>query len=97
MNEPIACTLTSAEMRSRTEDAARITSAALRSRAPIAGGARLVFDARGSTEHDLRELIAAEAQCCPFLRFELERAGDDLVLDVTGPDDARPIIDELFA
>jgi hypothetical protein len=32
--------------------------------------------------------VAAEASCCPFLTLELR---------ITGPDEARPIIAELFA
>jgi hypothetical protein len=42
-------------------------------------------------------LIAAESQCCPFLRFDLARDDATLHLDITGPDEAQPIIAELFA
>jgi hypothetical protein len=42
-------------------------------------------------------VIAAESSCCAFLSMALERSGDGLVLDITGPQDARPIIAELFA
>jgi hypothetical protein len=41
--------------------------------------------------------VAAEAACCAFLTMTLTRAGDQLVLDVAGPPEARPIIAELFA
>jgi MerR family copper efflux transcriptional regulator len=81
----------------RQEDIARIARRALRSREPLTGGTRLIFAARDDTERDLRALVAAEAKCCPFLRFELDRDGDNLRLEVTGPEDAQPIITELFA
>jgi hypothetical protein len=69
----------------------------LRSREQTADGERLVFADDPETEHELRAVIAAEASCCAFLRMDLTRAGDGLVLDIAGPRDARPIIRELFA
>ena len=47
----------------------------------------------------LEALVAAESECCPFLIFNLNLAAADprLVLEVTGPEQAAPIIDELFA
>jgi hypothetical protein len=42
-------------------------------------------------------VIAAESSCCGFLRMDLQRAEDGLVLDVAGPQDALPVIAELFA
>ena len=54
------------------------------------GGARVRL-AR-DVEPELRELIAAESECCPFLEFDLRRDGAGLRLSVSGPGDARPII-----
>ncbi len=42
-------------------------------------------------------LVAAESQCCAFLDFTLGRDDGDLVLDIAGPEDARPVIEMLFA
>ena len=94
--EPIACSLDAAEYAARRGDAARIAHDALRSREPLDHGARLTFDASDATERRLRELIAAETRCCPFLRIDLDRDGDALRVDVTGPDEAQPIIAQLF-
>jgi hypothetical protein len=94
---PIACTLTSADYRSRLDDLAGLAARALRSREPIDGGERLTFAADPSTEDELRSVIAAEAACCSFLTMTLARRDGALVLDVVGPADARPIITELFA
>ena len=44
-----------------------------------------------------RELVAAESSCCAFLDFTLGREDDAIVLDISGPEDARPVIDLFFA
>jgi hypothetical protein len=93
----IACTLTPAEYAGRTGELAALAARALRSREPTAAGERLVFADTPEIERELRAAIAAEARCCAFLTLELERTGDGLVLDVAGPQDARPVIAELFA
>ena len=40
----------------------------------------------------MEAFVAAESDCCPFLTMKLR-----LVLDVTGPAEAAPIVQELFA
>ncbi len=94
---PIACTLTAGQYADRTGDLAALAARALRTREQTAVGERLVFAATPEIERDLRAAIAAEASCCAFLRMDLQRTGDGLVLDIAGPQDARAIIAELFA
>jgi hypothetical protein len=45
----------------------------------------------------LRAAIAAEARCCAFLELDLRRAADALVVTIDGPEEARPVIAQLFA
>jgi hypothetical protein len=97
VEQPIACTLTAADYAARTEDIAELTRRALRSREPIPSGTRLTFEAGGDTERQLRDVIAAEARCCAFLRMDLRPSADALILEITGPSGAEPIIAELFA
>ena len=97
MSQPIACKLTASQAAQRAEQTAAIAERALRRREPIGGGQRLQFEAGGELEAELRRLIDAEAECCPFLRMSLRRAGDDLELDITGPAEVQPIIEALFA
>jgi hypothetical protein len=97
MDQPIACTLSPDQYKGRTDDLAALAARALRSRERTADGERLLFADGEDTERELRAVIAAESSCCAFLRMELRRAGDGLVLDIAGPQDARPIIAELFA
>jgi hypothetical protein len=96
MDTPIACTLTAAQYRDRTADLAQIADRHLLAREPIAGGKRLTLARSEAVEREVEAAIAAEAACCPFLRFALQRHDERLVLDVTGPADAQPIIAELF-
>lgn len=94
---PIACSLTAGEYRRRTADTARLAGHALRTRELIAGGARLSFDPVPAVADELDAFVAAESQCCPFLQLDLRVEDGLVVLDVTGPQDAQPIIEALFA
>ena len=97
MEQPIACTLTPGEYQDRTGELAELAARALRSREQTADGERLVFADGPDTERELRAVITAESSCCAFLRMDLQRTDDGLVLDIIGPQDARPVIAELFA
>jgi MerR family transcriptional regulator, copper efflux regulator len=94
---PIACSLTAAEYRQRVDEAGAITQTALRERQPIHGGARLTFADIDDVHERLERFVAAESKCCPFLTMQLTTTGQEVVLEVTGPADAAPIIEELFA
>jgi hypothetical protein len=95
--QPIACTLTTEQYRARAEHLAALAGRSLRSREQTADGERLTFGDSPGTERELRAAIAAEASCCSFLRMDLRRTDDGLVLEIAGPQDARPVIAELFA
>jgi len=41
-------------------------------------------------------LVAAEQDCCQFLRFAITVDVRGVALEVTAPDDARPIVESLF-
>jgi hypothetical protein len=93
----VACTLARGDYEDRTRDLAAFASGALRSRQPIDGGQRLTFTGGAEVERELRAAVAAEAACCAFLDMTLVRTSEGLVLEVTGPAQARPLIAELFA
>jgi hypothetical protein len=94
---PIACTLTPGAYETRTAELTAIAAEALLRREPIQGGERLTFTDTPQVEQALRAAIAAEASCCSFLTMRLRRTEAGLVLDLTGPGDATPIVAELFA
>lgn len=94
MDSPIACTLGTRDYAAHVDALSALAAEALRSREPTPRGERLVFAL--DAERRLRDVIAAEAACCPFLRLDLRRRRDALVLEISGPEDARPVIAALF-
>ena len=96
MDRPIACSLGAGDYEERVQQLGELSAHTLLSRQPIVDGERLRFTDSPGTEEALRAAIEAEASCCSFLTMTLKRSRDGLVLDVTGPELARPIIAELF-
>jgi hypothetical protein len=88
---PIACFLDAAGLRARESELARLghslISVSRRDRAPVV----LRFTADEETRNRLDRIIAAEAECCPFLEMKV-REGETLELSIDGPDDAAPVI-----
>jgi hypothetical protein len=97
LDRPIACSLSSTDYAERIDQLAALRRDALLDRSPIEDGERLVFVDAPGIETSLRAAIDAEAACCSYLTLTLERDGHRLLLDITGPEMARPIIKELFA
>jgi hypothetical protein len=93
----IACTLTPDAMATRRALIESLAADGVLARTVTDAGLQLRLRDTPEIERRTRELIAAESACCAFLDFELARDGGDLVLDVTGPADARPVIDAFFA
>jgi hypothetical protein len=94
---PIACTLTSDAMTDRLALIEKLAVDGLIARESTDAGLRVRLRDTEDVERRARELIAAESSCCSFLTFSLERVDGELVLEIVGPDDARPIIDLFFA
>jgi hypothetical protein len=92
---PIACTLTGASLEERGRWLRRLGEAAL-----IEGTRqrdRLELRFRLEAAADVRELVRAETECCPFLSFELDDGPREVGLAVTGPSDAGPVLDAMLA
>jgi hypothetical protein len=92
---PIACTLTPGAMADRGEWLRRLGRERLIGGERRDGALDLRFDPAG--EADVREWMKAEEECCAFLSFELDRAGDELRLAVAGPPGAEPVLDGLLS
>lgn len=96
-DQPIACALPSADARDRSELIARLREDAMLDQAPIEDGLRIRFRDARDVEQRVRDLVAAEQACCPFLRFAVRRDDKTIALDVTGAPEAQPVIAAFFA
>ena len=94
---PIACTLSPDGLASRLALIDALATDGLLGRTPTDSGLRVRLRDTPEIERRTRELVAAESRCCAFLDFRLAREDDDLVLDIAGPEVARPVIDLFFA
>jgi hypothetical protein len=94
---PIACTLTPDGMTARLALIEALAADGLLDRTPTDAGLRVRLRDTPDIEQRTRELVAAESRCCAFLDFDLDRDNGDLVLDISGPVDARPVIELFFA
>jgi hypothetical protein len=95
--QPLACTLPADDAERQARQTRGTLGAAVLARAEIEGGMRLRFAGDELTEGQVREVIDAESRCCPFLAMELSRRDKELELTVTGPPEAKPMIEMLFA
>jgi MerR family transcriptional regulator, copper efflux regulator len=91
----VACALPSGEITDRLDEWSA-TVAAATGREAIDGGTRLTFG-RDVEVASLVALVTAERDCCGFLTFTLTVASSGVTLDITGPADARPVIEALVA
>jgi hypothetical protein len=89
---PIACSLSAAELPARLAEMSAIGNDALLGVSP---DGVLRFRADRRTRERLEGIIAAESQCCSFLRFDLTEQGGELRLSVTGPEGTEPVASDL--
>jgi hypothetical protein len=94
---PIACSLSPDGMTARLALIDALAADGLVDRTPTETGMRVRLRDTSDIEQRTRELVAAESACCAFLDFTLGREDGDLVLDISGPEDARPVIEMFFA
>jgi hypothetical protein len=95
---PVACNLAAIGDRARHQSLSNALRAAVRGRAELADGFEYSLDLHICGVDDLREWMALERECCPFLQFELSVAGSDATgrLVLTGPEGTKEILDREF-
>jgi MerR family copper efflux transcriptional regulator len=94
---PIACTLNATELDDRLSTVEALRRDALAGQSEIPGGVRMHLRNAPGIEARVRKLAAAESRCCAFLSFRIETTEDEVLLDITGAPEARPVINEYFA
>ena len=93
-DSPIACSLNAPDLRARLDEIGALGRDALLS---TEADGTMRFRANETTRERLEAIIAAEATCCSFLRFDLTDEGDTLTLTITAPAGAEPIAHDLTA
>ena len=91
---PIACSLDAAALPAREAELARLGGSLISVTSGEGPPVVLRFKPDRGTRAELDRIVAAEAECCPFLRMTV-REGEALELTIDGPDDAAPVIAEL--
>ncbi|HWC14219.1 MAG TPA: hypothetical protein VG929_06460 [Actinomycetota bacterium] len=93
--EPTGCTLGSDELVERVSAWRDITSHAI-SRHVEADRVTSVYPKDADLLARLQRLIAAEASCCSFLKFTIEQRAEDILVQLTFPEDARRLVATAF-
>ena len=90
---PIACALSPTDLSARLAEMKRLGQDALLS---VDGAGTLRFRADGDTRARLGAIVAAEAECCPFLDLNLREEANELLLTIAAPEGAEPIAADLI-
>ncbi|HEV3419883.1 MAG TPA: hypothetical protein VG075_06230 [Candidatus Acidoferrum sp.] len=95
---PIACCLTDAEFREREALLLTRFKAAASTTAELPDGYAFLAPGEKTWIALLGELMVAERECCPFMRFELtaEPNMGPVTLSVTGPPGAKTFLRKLL-
>ena len=97
-DQPIACSLTPAALTQRRDDFAKLAAEALlQTRSADGATAELVFAAGETVRDRLEAIVAAEAECCPFLTMQLRDGADTITLEILAPDGAAKTLSDLVA
>ena len=94
-DQPIACTLTAAEMPKRLADIRAIGDAYLRAVSADASTAVLRFSAKPDARERLEAIVVAESRCCAFLEFDLEHTTEAVVLTIRAPEGGELVMHQL--
>lgn len=88
----------SAADRPRYKQLVKQLRAAMQNRAEIADGYAFKLDGNTITLPEAAEWISMERLCCPFLTLQLSASGTqtDWVLNLTGPEGVKPLLDAEF-
>jgi hypothetical protein len=92
---PIACSLSADDYRERLDAIRRVGRRTLLAVNGDVDGIRLSFRDSPRTRDDLRAIVDAEAACCPFLSIWVEDADQEVVVTVTAPPEAAPVLSDL--
>jgi len=93
---PVACTLTAAALAAQGDRWQRLAARALTERTETVRGLRLSFRPQPGAEEELRRLVAAENQCCPWAEWAVTTRAGLIVLDVRSSGDGIAALHSMF-
>ncbi len=93
---PNGCSLDSSEMVERVTAWREVSSYAI-SREVHSDRITSVYPSDPELNGRLKELIAAEAICCSFLKFNVQERDDQTVVELTFPKEARSLVESVIA
>jgi hypothetical protein len=98
-DNPVACCLTDAELRQREATLLAQFKSALTTTEEIADGYAFRIPGENRWLALVADLIVAERECCPFLRFELtaEPKMGALTIRITGPEGTKQFLRSILA
>ena len=94
--DAVACFLDGHAYRTRVARIQALMDQALIARERLETSVRLRFRLDAGVEAHLKELVALEQECCPFLVFALEKRPGEMVLTISGPESASALLDDAF-
>ena len=97
-NNPVACSLTSAEFRDREATLLAQFKSAVIETEELQEGYAFHLSGDGETIKLVAELIVAERRCCPFLAFEIAALANmgPVIVRAIGPDGTKEFLNTLF-
>ena len=93
-DSPIACSLSADELPKRLAAMTAVGKGALLGVRP---DGVLRFRDDDETRERLEAILAAESECCSFLRFHLAPERGELALSISAPPGAEPVASDLAA
>jgi hypothetical protein len=94
---PIACNLGAGDLSARRLALAELGRASLLRADRADGRHELRFRGDAGTRAALEAIVAAEAECCPFLALSIVESGGELTLSIEAPEGGEEIADALAA
>jgi hypothetical protein len=92
----IACTLGDERGAAQEERWRRLGREAGLGRAETPGGLEIRFRDEPAAERELRDLVRVESTCCAWARWEIRRAGGELVLRVSSAPEGAAALHAMF-
>jgi hypothetical protein len=93
---PIACTLGSVEVGTQVERWKKLYADAGTERTVTDDGLRVRFRRDFAVEHELRDLVAVEMECCTWAEWNVEAVAAELILEISSSGDGIPVIHSWF-